>query len=171
MRQIFRFQSGVALGDWVLYGLIVVVMLLGSYAISRSVDAQQKVAVTFVGWHEDKHGYNKALADQKETHKPMLVYIYAPWCPHCKDFAAQVLSDKRVQQFMQNYPHVRIAPDHGKAEEQIMEEYGAKGYPSFYVVMPDQRRIQIDTHTAGEHPRLKTPEEFIKSVLQATDGA
>lgn len=170
MRKPWTRLRGAAMGDWLLYGLIVIIMLLGGYAIFRSVDTQQKVAISFVGWYEDKPGYEKALADQKQTGKPMLVYIYAPWCPHCKQFSAQVLSAPKMQQFVQNYPHVRIAPDHGKAEEQIMSEYGAKGYPSFYVVMPDGKRTELQTYTDPEHPRLKTPEEFKRTILEATHG-
>lgn len=171
MRQPVKFQTGVSMGDWLLYGLIVIVMLLGGYAIFRTIDVQHKVAVSFVGWYEDKPGYDKALADQKSDQKPMLVYIYAPWCPHCKRFSAEVLADTTVQQFIQAYPHVRVAPDHGKAEEQIMVDYGAQGYPSFYVVMPNGKRIQVDTYINSQPPRLKTPKEFIKSILQATGGA
>ncbi len=164
------FHLGAAVGDWLLYGLIVAVMLLGGYAIFRSVDVQHRVATSFIGWYEDKPGYDKALADLRQSKKPMLVYIYAPWCPHCKQFTAQVLSDPQVRQFVQGYPHVRVAPDHGQAEMALMTEYGAKGYPSFYVVLPDNRKIEIATHTEGEQPRLKTPREFMKSILQATDG-
>lgn len=171
MRKAYTRARGTAAGDWLLYGLIVIIMLLGGYAIFRSVDVQQKVAVTFVGWYEDKPGYDKAVADQRQTGKPMLVYIYAPWCPHCKQFAAQVLSDPKVKQFVQQYPHVRVAPDHGQAEERILQDYGAKGYPSFYVVMPNGQRIELETHTTGQQPRLKTPQEFIRSILEATKGA
>lgn len=170
MRQALKSHRGIAAGDWVLYGLIALIMVLGGVAIVRSMDIQHRVAVSFAGWYEDKPGYDKALADQQAEKKPMLVYIYAPWCPHCKKFSAEVLSDKTLQQFIQAYPHVRIAPDHGKAEQQIMADYGAPGYPSFYVVMPNSKRIQIDTFISGDHPRQKTPKEFIKSILQATGG-
>jgi thiol:disulfide interchange protein len=171
MRQALKSQTGVSTGDWVLYGLIVIVMLLGGYAIFRSIDVQHQVAVSFVGWYEDKPGYDKALADQKADNKPVLLYIYAPWCPHCKRFSAEVLADKTIQQFIQAYPHVRVAPDHGKQEQQIMADFGAQGYPAFYVIMPNGKRTQVETFIEGEHPRQKTPQEFMKSVLQATGGA
>jgi len=160
-------------GNLVLCILVGAIMVLGGIVVYRSIDVQKQVAVTFVGWYEDKKGYDKALADQKTTHKPMLVYIYAPWCPHCKHFSAQVLADRRMRAFVQAYPHVRIAPDDGEAEKKIMADFGAQGYPSFYVVMPDQKRIQIETFTPGDPnspPRLKTPIEFMKSILQATGG-
>jgi thiol:disulfide interchange protein len=165
---------GMSAGNIVICVLMASVMLLGGIMIYRSVAVQKQVAVTFVGWYEDKKGYDKALADQKTTKKPMLLYFYATWCPHCKRFTSEVLADAKMRQFVQDYPHVRIAPDDGVEEKQLMTEYGAQGYPSFYVVMPDQKRIPIDTFTMGEagsQPRLKTPLEFMKSVLKATGGA
>lgn len=167
----FSAVPGLSTGNLVLCILIVAIMLLGGFIVYRSIDVQKQVAVTFVGWYEDKKGYDKALADQQETHKPVLVYIYAPWCPHCKRFSAEVLADRKMRAFVQGYPHVRIAPDDGDAEKRIMSDFGAQGYPSFYVVMPDHKRIQIDTFVAGPPPRLKTPLEFMKSILQATGGA
>ena len=164
-------SRGLSTGNLVLCILMAAIMVLGGIMIYRSVQVQRQVAVTFVGWYEDKKGYDKALADQKSTHKPMLVYIYAPWCPHCKRFSAEVLSDSKMRAFVQAYPHVRIAPDDGDAEKKLMTDFGAQGFPSFYVVMPDQKRIQIDTFINGPQPRLKTPLEFMKSILQATGGA
>jgi thiol:disulfide interchange protein len=164
---------GLSTGNLVLCILVATIMALGGVMVFRSLAVQKQVAVTFVGWYEDKKGYDKALADQKTMNKPMLVYIYAPWCPHCKRFSAQVLADRKMRAFVQGYPHVRISPDNGEGEKKIMEEFGAQGYPSFYVVMPDQKRIQIETFTSGtpdSPPRLKTPVEFMKSILQATGG-
>jgi thiol:disulfide interchange protein len=163
--------SGLSTANIVLCALMLSIMALGGIVVYRSMDVQKKVAVTFVGWYEDKKGYDKALADQKATKKPMLVYIYASWCPHCKNFSAQILADDQMRAFVQDYPHVRIAPDDGVAEKTLMKDFGAQGFPSFYVVMPDQKRIAIDTFINAPQPRLKTPKEFMKSILQATGGA
>lgn len=163
-------RKGISLSDGLLYGLIAVVIGLSLYAVVQSMTVQQRVATTFVGWYEDKKGYDKAMADQKATGKPALVYFYATWCPHCKQFAAQVLSAKEMQQFVQNYPHVRVAPDNGEAEKELMRQYGAQGYPSFYVVMPNGTRKLVETYTEGANARLKTPGEFVKSILKATGG-
>jgi thiol:disulfide interchange protein len=172
--RLFKGTSGVlniSMGNRVLCVLMLAVMLLGGIVIYRSVEVQKRVATTFVGWYEDQSGYDKALVDQKTTHKPMLVYFYASWCPHCKRFSAEVLSDAKMRQFVQDYPHVRIAPDNGNPEKQLMKQYGAPGYPAFYVLMPDQKRRQIETFIMGPQPRMKTPLEFMKSILQATGAA
>jgi thiol:disulfide interchange protein len=160
---------GLSVSEWLIYGLIGVVLLVSMYAISGSLATQRRVAGTFSDWYENQPGLERALADQKATGRPMLVYIFADWCPHCKQFAAQILSDPKTRQFVKNYPHVRIEPDHGPAERDIMDDYGAQGYPSFYVVLPAGERVKIDTHTeANGRSRMKTPDEFIDSVLEAT---
>lgn len=164
MRRIKHSWQGISAGDGLLLGLIALVMVLGGIAIFRSMDVQKRVDVAFEGWYEDAKGYQQAIADQKATQKPILVYFYATWCPHCKDFTAQVLSDPKTQQFIKNYPHVRIAPDNGEAEKKLMSEFGADGYPAFYVVLADQKRIPVATYVSGAVPRAKTSQEFIDSV-------
>jgi thiol:disulfide interchange protein len=163
-------RRGISLSEGLLYGLILMVVLLGGFAVFRSVTIQHRVASTFTGWYEDKAGYEKAQADMKATGKPMLVYFYATWCPHCKRFTAYVLSDPKMQNFVKSYPHVRIAPDNGKTEQALMSEYGAQGYPAFYVVKPDGQRTQIDTYAEKPRPHPKTPAEFIESVQTVIDG-
>lgn len=166
IRKRFRAFKGISAGDGLMIGLVALVMVLGGIAIFRSMDIQGRVATTFEGWYEDAAGYQKALTDQKQTQKPILLYFYATWCPHCKDFTAKVLSQPKTQAFVKNYPHVRVAPDNGEAEKKLMEDFGAQGYPTFYVIMPDQRRIQVDTYASTPTPHAKTAEEFIDSVEQ-----
>ncbi len=168
MRSRHRFYTGLSMGDGLLIGLIVLVMVLGGVAIYRSVDVQSRVSTSFQGWFEDAAGYQQALKAQEQTKKPILLYFYATWCPHCKHFAASVLSDPKMQTFVKAYPHVRIAPDNGQAEKTLMSEFGAQGYPTFYVVLPNQKRISVDTFTTGPAAHLKTPAEFMDSVLQVT---
>lgn len=160
--------QGISLGNGLLFGLIALVMVLGGVALYRSLAVQRQVATTFQGWYEDYSGYQKAMADQKITQRPVLVFFYATWCPHCKHFTAKVLSDPSMQTFVKQYPHVRIAPDNGAAEKQLMVDFGAQGYPAFYVVTPDQQRKQIETFVNGPEPRLKSPAEFMASIQEAT---
>lgn len=156
--------TGVSLINGALIGLILLIMVLGGVAIYRSLNEQEVISQTFESWFEDASGYRKALNIQAKTGQPILLYFYATWCPHCKDFAADVLSQPVMQAFVKNYPHVRVAPDNGQAEQQLMSEFGAEGYPTFYVVLPEKKRIQVDTFTQTNPPRAKTAEEFMQSV-------
>ncbi len=165
-------QLGLTSSGLVLCILMATVMLLGGAMIYRSIEAQHQLKVSFVGWYEGMAGYEKALVDQKKLHKPMLVYFYAPWCPYCKRFDSRILADKKMKAFVQGYPHVKIYPDDKEAELQLMKHYGAEGYPSFYVLMPNHKLRSIETSSRDGGPfRLKTPNEFMQAILKATEGA
>lgn len=161
-------KPGRSLADWTLFSLMGILVLLAVIVIGRAAMVQQRVAHTFEGWNENYTGYQAALAEQKSTQKPVLVYFYADWCPHCKRFTAEVLSTPKMQDYVKRYPHVRIAPDNGQAEKQLMERYGAEGFPAFYVLKPDGEQTKIETHIqAGEEARLKKPDEFIEDIERA----
>ena len=138
----------------------------GSEAENRAGKASTASAQIFPSWYENKAGYDRAMAEAKSTGKPMLVYIYATWCPHCKAFSGNILSSGKVRQMLIRYPHVRIAPEHGPSEKRIQEEFAVQGYPSFYVVRNQEEPVSISTYTTD---RPKTPEEFVQSVLQAAE--
>lgn len=164
-------RQGCLMGDGLLIGLVIAVLVFSGYAVFHYTDHRHPATnVTFNQWYENKSGYDQALLMQKRTHLPLLVYIFASWCPHCKEFKANILNAPSVRRFLSQYPHVRVEPDHGDAERQIMSDYQAPGYPSFYVVSPQGTRYHIDTFVSIPEVRPKTPEEFLQS-LRETIGA
>lgn len=171
LKRILRgMRPGLGAGEAVTYGLIALILILSGYAILRSVQVQQRVSKTFIGWNEDKAGYDKALAEQKSSGKPMLVYIYAPWCPHCKRFTADVLSDPEMVDFVKQYPRVRVSPENGPGERKIMDDYGATGFPSFYVTMPGGKRTKVETVSYKPKPHLRNTDEFIQAINDTIAG-
>ncbi|WP_303675244.1 thioredoxin family protein [Vampirovibrio chlorellavorus] len=157
--------TGLSLINGALLGLLAFILVLGGVILYRSMNEQKEVARSFESWLENAKGYQEALRVQAQTRKPILLYFYATWCPHCKDFAANVLAKPEMQAFVKNYPHVRVAPDNGQAEQKLMSEFGAEGYPTFYVVLPSQKPVMVDTFTLETNPpRPKTAAEFIQSI-------
>jgi thioredoxin-related protein len=65
-----------------------------------------KDALASGGWNND---WNAAIAQSKSTGKPALVLFTADWCPACKQFESQVLTDPKVKQYLQdNYTLVTV---------------------------------------------------------------
>lgn len=165
-------QTGYFWADGLLIALAVAVLFFSGYAMFHYADSQRpaKSSVTFHQWYINKPGYDRAQIAQQKTKLPMLVYIFASWCPHCKEFNANILSQPSVQRFLSQYPHVKVEPEHGDAERHIMDDYKAPGYPSFYVVSATGTRHQVDTFVSVPEPRPKTPEEFVQSVRETIDS-
>jgi thiol:disulfide interchange protein len=106
-------------------------------------------------WYSDAEGYARALADYEQTHRPMAVYMNVKWCPYCRVFEKNVLSDSRVRRFMRDVIKVKINPEAGRREHAIAARYGIMGYPSFFVHPPNQSKtIQLYTGVS--------PEQFIE---------
>ncbi len=162
--------SGMSAINMVMMAVVALVLGLSGFVIYQSYSIQQRLATTFDGWENDSPGYARVMEAQRTNHQPVIVYFYAPWCPHCKRFTRELLSTDPVRNYLKNYPRVRVYPQENSPEVTLMESYGATGFPSFYVVRPDGQRVKVDTHEiqsgTGE-PHLKSPQAFIESVQQA----
>jgi thiol-disulfide isomerase/thioredoxin len=114
-------------------------------------------------WYEDASGYQDAVAEARDTHKPMTVYFRTNWCPYCKRLDSELLSSGPVIAYLRSVVKVRINPEAGALEEQIARRYGVTGYPSLYLHRPAAPSfVKISGYTYGsDGPRLFTPDEFV----------
>lgn len=90
----------------------------------------------FDGWYEGAEGYTLAVAEYEKTNKPMVVYVEVGWCPYCRKFEKEVLSDPRVAAFMKDMIKVRVDPEKSERANVIAFQYGVMGFPSFFVHPP-----------------------------------
>lgn len=51
--------------------------------------------------------FDKALAESKSSKKPVLLVVYAEWCPHCTNYS-QVFHDPKVVEMAKKFVMVRI---------------------------------------------------------------
>lgn len=165
---------GISAVNMVMIAVVALILGLSGYVVYQSYAIQHRVATAFEGWEEGSAGYARIMEAQRTSHRPVIVYFYAPWCPHCKRFTRELLSSEDVKDYLKTYPRVRVYPQENTPELTLMESFGATGFPTFYVVRPDGQRVKVDTHEiqsgTGE-PHLKTPREFIESVRQAAGAA
>jgi thiol:disulfide interchange protein len=111
------------------------------------------------GWYQGAIGYDHAAEEYKQTNKPMIVYISVGWCPYCRRFEKEVLSSPLVQNVMRDMIKVNINPESGSRENAIAFQYGARGFPSFFLHPPQPAgAVQFSTGV--------TPERFIEFFRQ-----
>uniref|UniRef100_A0A8C5MJG1 Protein disulfide-isomerase n=1 Tax=Leptobrachium leishanense TaxID=445787 RepID=A0A8C5MJG1_9ANUR len=76
--------------------------------------------------------FDKFVAD-KET---VLLEFYAPWCGHCKQFAAEY--EKIAKTLKENYPPIPVAKIDATAETDVAVKYDISGYPTFKILKKGQ---------------------------------
>jgi thiol:disulfide interchange protein len=110
------------LGRLMVFAVLVGIMLVGWRYFGP------KHALANGGWVFD---WDQAVQQSKQTGKPALVLFTADWCPSCREFESEVLSDKQVQQYLRdNYTQVvvdvtdRTGPNTARATE-----FGVRSVP------------------------------------------
>ncbi len=114
-------------------------------------------------WYEDASGYQDAVAEARDTHKPMTVYFRTDWCPYCRRLDSELLSSGPVIAYLRSVVKVRINPEAGAVEREIARRYGVTGYPSLYLHRAAAPSfVKFSAYTQGsDGPRLCSPDEFV----------
>jgi hypothetical protein len=123
-------------------------------------------------WYENASGYQDAVAEARDTHKPMAVYFRTDWCPYCRQLDRGLLSSGPVLAYLRSVVKVRINPEAGAAEWAIARRYGVTGYPSLYLHRAAAGSfVKISGYTQGsDGPRLFSPEEFVDRLRRTFRG-
>lgn len=110
------------------------------------------------GWHRDADGYAAALAEGERLGRPVLVYFYADWCPHCRHFDAKVLPDPAVSRALGPFVKVRLNIEKGSRESGIFRLLGGQGTPHLVVQGGGVETLRL--RGTGE------PLEFVRALSQ-----
>jgi thiol:disulfide interchange protein DsbD len=79
--------------------------------------------------------WDQAVEKSRATGKPALVLFTADWCPACRQFETQTLSDEQVQKYLrQNYTLVVVDLSDRNGPNAIRaQEFGVRGIPMLIV--------------------------------------
>jgi thioredoxin-like negative regulator of GroEL len=113
-------------------------------------------------WYRRAAEYERALAEQQSTGRPLVVYVYTDWCPHCRDFDRELLSAIVVDRYLVEHAvKVRINPESGPDEDGLAQRLGADSYPTFMAAVPGGQPVPLSLRERGEFMR---PERFVDQI-------
>ncbi|MCF6344933.1 MAG: thioredoxin family protein [Thiomicrorhabdus sp.] len=139
----------------VLFGLAFIV--LGLKNLSRDVSLND--------WESQATGYAKALQQQKQSGKPIVVLFYTDWCGSCKVLKADILSSLEVKAFIENdVLAVKINPERGADVAGLAKEFGVIGYPMVFVVL--NKKDEIEIRWIRKTSRI-SPQQFIEQIQRS----
>src|SRR5690349_9331966 len=79
--------------------LVVAMVVSAIFAMARS-HLSPKEAMAAAGW---MNNWDQAVEQCRATGKPALVLFTADWCPSCRQFESEVLSQDEVKSYLQEH--------------------------------------------------------------------
>lgn len=111
-------------------------------------------------WFQGVSGFERAMAQQKESGQPVAVYFYATWCPYCRALERDVLSKAKVEKHLERALKVKVDIDE---DPDLARQFGIASVPGFVV-------ISAKRGTARKLDLYTQPEPFIDECRRAGIG-
>lgn len=123
------------------------------------------------GWFNGAANMERAARTSIETNVPLVVYFYVDWCPYCHALENEYFPAAPVRDYLNSVVKIRINPESSRADHELGEVFGIRGYPSFFVIPPKGAPVKL-TPFRRNGANL-TPAEFAQSCrnVAATESA
>jgi thioredoxin-related protein len=119
--------------------------------------------------------FESALSQAQAENEPVLVEIYAPWCPYCQRMQEDVYADTTVREYLdETFTYVRLNSDttggthryrdRTLSTKQLASVLGAKGVPTTTFLKPDGTPI-------ARQPGFIERGTFLKIIRYIGSGA
>jgi protein disulfide-isomerase len=138
-----------------LFKLVAIQFLVSIFLISPALFAFE------MEWF--KGTVEKALVEAKETHRPILIYWGAAWCPPCHALKAVAFRNQEFTTAAKNFVSVYLDGD-TKDAQSWGEKFKISGYPTLLVLNENGEEIQ---RLRASQP----PEGLTQELLQAGRNA
>ncbi len=118
----------------------------------------------------------EAVVERAETQDtPILLEIYAPWCPYCQRMQETVYADSTVRAYLdRHFTYARLNSDttagthrfanRTLSSKQLASALGARGVPTTVFLKPDGRPI-------ARQPGLIKRPQFLQMIRYVGSGA
>ena len=112
--------------------------------------------------------YDDGLAAAKKQHKPICLFFYTAWCPHCANYS-KLFSDPKVVEKSKSFVMIRLDNDKNK---ELSKKYGPDGeyIPRTYFLSSKGR---LEESLSEQRPQYKYfySESDPASILAGMDRA
>lgn len=99
----------------------------------------EKAPADGMAWRTD---FQAALAESKQTGKPVLLDFSASWCPPCQVMKHDIWPDEKVRQAIEtSYIPVLLDVD-AAASQEVAQRYNVRSVPTILVVDKDGRVVR-----------------------------
>jgi len=137
----------------------------GPDVLAEPAPEPPRVVTPSYSWYEGASGFERGVEESKREGKVLAVYFYTDWCPYCRELDRELLTRAKVEEFLKYLVKIRVNPESGRRERMLANEYGVRGYPSFFIQStPDAAPSKI-RRTSSDG--LKSPEEFVATLERA----
>jgi thioredoxin-related protein len=110
--------------------------------------------------------FNKALAEAKQSSKPIFMDVYAEWCTWCHKLDKEVYSDPKFMEYTKNYVLARIDSEDGGLGSNIAEKYDVDSLPTM-IVLNSQGKVLNRISGFMTTPKLIEELEYVRKLLDA----
>jgi thioredoxin-like negative regulator of GroEL len=117
----------------------------------RPVAAEAEIESPLEWIHDD---YPRALAAARESGKPLLIDMWAPWCHTCLSMQQTVLVDPSLARYADRFVWVALDTDKPVNAEAVAR-YPQSVWPTFFVVAADEESIATRYQGAATFPQFR----------------
>jgi tetratricopeptide (TPR) repeat protein len=86
------------------------------------------------GWLHGRSGYQRAIAEQNSTRKPVLLYFYTDWCPYCRKLEKTIFSTAEFRGQSASFIRVKVNPETARSDKELADQFHVTGYPTVFVL-------------------------------------
>ena len=146
----------------------------GALLVGLTAPAQAQMSIP-------PRSFQEVVDRAQSEQTPILVEVYASWCPYCQRMQAEVYADSTVQNYLDtHFTYVRLNSDttgttthqfDGRtvSTDELASMFGARGVPTTVFLTPDGSPI---AHQPGfiERPTFLTMIRFVGSGAYQTQS-
>ncbi len=169
-----RCCPGLRRAGWTALALAVAVAAAALFGppLAPSADASDAgLRPDFAGWYEGAAGLAEALRIQERDRLPLFLYIYTDWCPYCRQFEQELLTDAEVDGYLDAVLAVRLNPETGGEEGQLARRFGVRGYPTLvmYAASGETASFVERMEMVDGQPQLMSGRAFLRVLDEAAN--